>query len=354
MKAIIDYPEKVSLFITIGLCTLLFSGCTITTKSSGQYPITNSNKSTNVSRTDTPPVIFVAKGLNKDGSLIANYRRGLNYAIEYFGNYGPYYVYLLGPGNEDDVRRIYWERARSRVNPKSPISPEIQIEEFLKRPNIITEIEAVFAGKTEGGLTWSKPPRRVYEDVTTNAFGRQNDPTENTWGALHEYHHVFQIAHSDSYAERDSDRNLSSWMSEGMATYSSALFMERLGLVDFKRYMLELRTSGGNIGRPGINEFVNNKKGWKLDDETYWESGEAAQVYYMLGAWATAYLIHVLGIHEKTVLKEWYFDIPNIGKAAAFEKHMGINLKTFISQFSTFINQTDENVMNIFSKNNLQ
>lgn len=352
MKILTDYLKTVSFFKIIGLCTLLFSGCAIKTKSSAQHPLTNSDKTTNGSRTDIPPVIFVAKGLNKDGSLIANYRRGLNYAIEYFGNYGPYYVYLLGSGNEDDIRRIYRARARSRVNPNSPNSPETQIEEFLNRPNIISEIEAVLAGKTEGGLTWSSPPRRVYEDVTTNAFGRQNDPTENTWGALHEYHHVFQIAHSDSYAERDSDRNLSSWMSEGMATYSSALFMERLGLVDFKEYMLELRTNGSNIGRPGIKGFINNRKSWKLNDESYWESGEAAQVYYMLGAWATAYLIHVHGIHEKTVLKEWYFDIPHIGKAAAFEKHMGIKLETFISQFTIFIYQTDDEVMNIFSNNN--
>ena len=142
----------------------------------------------------------------------------------------------------------------------------------------IIEIQAVLEGKAEGGLTWSKPPRRVYEDVTTSSIGRQNDPVENTWGALHEYHHVFQIAHSDSYADRDSDRNLSSWMSEGMATYSSAVFMERLGLIDFKKYMLDLRDNGSNIGPPGINEFIAAKDDWRLDDESYWESGEAPQV----------------------------------------------------------------------------
>ena len=50
------------------------------------------------------PVILVADGLNADGSLIENYQRGLRHAIDYFGNYGPYYVYLLGPDSEQSVR----------------------------------------------------------------------------------------------------------------------------------------------------------------------------------------------------------------------------------------------------------
>ena len=44
---------------------------------------------------ESPPVLLVAEGLNADGALVTNYRRGLSYAIDYFGNYGPYYVYLL-------------------------------------------------------------------------------------------------------------------------------------------------------------------------------------------------------------------------------------------------------------------
>ena len=302
-------------------------------------------------QTDSEPVLFVAEGLNADGSLVENYQRGLKYAIDYFGNYGPYYVYLLGPGNEQSIRDIYLKRAKSRADPRASKPVEEQIEEFLKRPNTVAEIDAVLAGKAEGGLTWSEPPRRVYEDVTTNAKGRENDPIENTWGALHEYHHVFQIAHCDSYQERTSDRNLNSWMSEGMATYSSAKFMENLNLVDFQNYMLELRKTGGNIGRPGITDFISGGKSWSLNNETYWETEESAQVYYMLGAWATAYLIHVQGVAEVTVLKSWYFDIPRMGKSAAFEKHMGLSLNEFYKKFDAFIRQSNDEVMKIFAGN---
>ena len=298
--------------------------------------------------TEAEPVFHVAEGLNEDGSLVANYKRGLDYAIDYFGNYGPYHIYLLGAKSEASVRAIYRERAATRVDPKTEEPAVKQIEAFLARSNVVEEIDATLKGRAEGGLTWSQPPVRVYEDVTTNAVGRERDPVENTWGALHEYHHVFQIAHVDTSEERTSERHFCSWMAEGMATYSSAKFMENLGLTDFKKYMLELRTSGANIGRPGINEFLSEGKRVRLSDESYWEKRNSAQVYYMLGAWATAYLIHGLGVDEKVVLKDWYSDILRIGKSAAFEKHMGRTLGTFYEQFDTFIRQSDEDVMRIF------
>ena len=297
------------------------------------------------------PKIFVAEGLNADGSLVKNYQRGLRYAIDYFGSYGPYYVYLLGPDSESSVREIFRHRAMTRVDPNTSAAvQQKQIEEFLDRPNVVAEISAVLSGKAEGGLTWTQDPPVLYEDVTTNAKGRENDPIENTWGALHEYHHVFQMAHCDTTQSRSSEKNIHSWMAEGMASYSSAKFMENLGLIDFKDYMLQLRTTGGNIGRPSINEFLTKTPQWQLQNESYWETGEFAQVYYMLGAWATAYLIHVQGIDEAVVLRDWYRDIPSLGKTAAFKKHMGLSLADFYEQFDQFIRQPEEDVMKIFER----
>ncbi len=324
-----------NLQIVIILTSMLSTGCV------------GNNKNIH-NETKNKPIIFVAEGLNNDGSLVKNYKRGLDYAIDYFGNYGPYYVYLMGPSNKQNILDIYLSRAKTRANPIPSSSRRKQIEEFLKRPNVTSEIEAVLEGKEEGGLTWSESPVRVYEDVTTNATERENNPIENTWGALHEYHHVFQIAHCDSYEKRTSDKNLNSWMTEGGATYSSAKFMENLNLVDFRKYMLELLKNGGNISQIGINDFLLSGKEWNLDNETYWEKDYFPQVYYMLGAWATAYLIHVEGAKEITVLKNWYFDVPRIGKSAAFEKHMGLSLNKFYSKFDSFIRQPTEDLMNIF------
>ena len=296
------------------------------------------------------PVLLVADGLNADGSLVKNYQRGLRYAIDYFGNYGPYYIYLLGPDSERSVREIYRQRAMSRVDPKSTASAKQQIEAFLRRPNVVAEIKAVLLGKAESGLTWTQDPPVLYEDVTTNAKEREKNPIENTWGALHEYHHVFQMAHCDTKQKRTSDKHINSWMAEGMATYSSAKFIENMGLVDFKGYMLDLRESGANIGRPGINEFLAKTQTWQLDNENYWDKGGSAQVYYMLGSWATAYLIHVQGVDEVAVLKDWYHDIPRIGKSAAFKKHMGLSLADFYEKFDAFIRQSDDEVMQIFQQ----
>lgn len=309
-----------------------------------------------VKRDDTPiipaPVLLVADGLNNDGSLVKNYRRGLDYAIDYFGNYGPYYVYLLSSDSEESIRQIYLQRAKNRINQNSETSTaREQIAEFMKRNNVTNEINAVLAGKAEGGLTWTQHPPILYEDVTTNAKGREKDPLENTWGALHEYHHVFQMAHCDTKQSRSSDKHINSWMAEGMASYSSAKFMQNLSLIDFEDYMLQLKKSGANIGRPGINEYVAKHPNWQLENEEYWEEGGSAQVYYMLGAWATAYLIHVKEVKEVVVLKEWYFDIPKLGKSAAFEKHMGLSLNDFYQEFRPFILQSDDRVMQIFKQN---
>ena len=42
----------------------------------------------------------------------------------------------------------------------------------------------------------------IHVAVTTNAKEREKNPIENTWGALHEYHHVFQMAHCDTKQSR--------------------------------------------------------------------------------------------------------------------------------------------------------
>ena len=327
-----------SLFFAITVSLL----CSIPTTAGEDAPKKSSRPSSH-----QLPILRIAEGLNGDGTLVKYYQRGLRYAIQYFGNYGPYYVYLLGPDSERSVRAIYHQRAMSRVNTNSKQPAMEQIEAFLKQRNVVAEIQAVLSGKAEGGLTWTQEAPILYEDVTTNARQREQDPIENTWGALHEYHHVFQMAHCDTTQARTSDKHINSWMAEGMATYSSAKFMENLGLIDFKSYMLQLRKTGGNIGHPSINEFLSNTKSWQLENETYWDGGRSAQVYYMLGAWATAYLIHVQGVDEVVVLKNWYQDIPRIGKAAAFKKHMGLSLAEFYKRFNVFIRQPDEKVMKI-------
>ncbi len=302
------------------------------------------------SETQIPPRFFVAPGLDPDGSLVRYYRRGLDYAIDYFGNYGPYNIYLLGPSDEASIRSIYQARACTRVRADTDRAEAQQISDFLAQPNVTEEIQAVLKGEATGGLTWTQRPHRLYEDVTTNATERAGDPKENTWGALHEYHHVFQIAHQGSDHDRDSDRSLNSWMLEGGATYSSALFMQRLGLVNSVEYFQSLYMSGANIGRPGIKTFIAQNPEWRLEEESYWESGDAPQVYYMLGAWATAYLIHGLGIDERTVLRDWYFDVPQLGKRAAFIKHMKRTPEAFYAEFRRFIQQPDGVINQLFAK----
>ena len=54
------------------------------------------------------------------------------------------------------------------------------------------------------------------------------------------------------------------------------------------------------------------------------------------------------GIDEAVVLRDWYKDIPRLGKSAAFKKHMDLSLDDFYSRFDAFIRQPDEDIMKIF------
>ena len=101
-----------------------------------------------------PPTFHVAEGLDQDGSLIKNYQRGLQYAIDYFGNYGPYHIYLLGPDNEESIRQIYLERA-IMSQPKSEDSETEQIRQYLKQTNVVAEIEGV-EGRERGWANWTR------------------------------------------------------------------------------------------------------------------------------------------------------------------------------------------------------
>ena len=110
-------------------------------------------------KVDSKPTFHISKGLNDDGSLLKYYKRGLDYAVNYFGNYGPYHVYLFGPEDEKSVRSMFKERAMSRIDPNSKETVETQVDEFLSRPNVVEEIKSILAGESAGAPRLVLSPR---------------------------------------------------------------------------------------------------------------------------------------------------------------------------------------------------
>ena len=98
------------------ITAVLLTGCG---PSGDPPPLTHSIKDSSqdlTQQTDIEPVLFVADGLNADGSLVENYQRGINSAGD------PSSTGLdqrSGTGNFDDVIRIGSLRLRPAIQNKN-------------------------------------------------------------------------------------------------------------------------------------------------------------------------------------------------------------------------------------------
>ena len=96
---------------------------------------------------------------------------------------------------------------------------------------------------------------------------------------------------------------------------------------------------GGNVSPRGIDAFLAENPSFDLADESYWQNTDqtaAAAVYYQLGAWAWAWLVHDRGGDVDLVLKDFIEDVPVMGKAAAFEAHFDRSIEQFFVEFAAF------------------
>jgi hypothetical protein len=161
---------------------------------------------------------------------------------------------------------------------------------------------------------------------------------------MHEYHHIFQVAHMRTH-DRDSDYGLNSWIMEGQATYSAARFGDETGWgYDFVDLMMGMKEYGGNVSPEGIDDFLAANDGFVLADESYWERDDfsAAAVYYQLGAWAWAYLVHELDGEVDIVLKDFIHDVPAMGREASFQLHFDRTMEEFFVEFAAFTEGNDD------------
>jgi hypothetical protein len=132
---------------------------------------------------------------------------------------------------------------------------------------------------------------------------------------------------------------------EGQATYSAAKFGSETGWgPDFVDIMMGMKEYGGNTSPEGIDAFLADNDGFNLADESYWERPDfsAAAVYYQLGSWAWAYLVHELDGDVDTVLKDFIQDVPAMGREASFQLHFGRTMDEFFVEFETFVGGSDD------------
>jgi hypothetical protein len=275
----------------------------------------------------------ITDGFDSSGAMQAEFWTAYNYGRDYFGAYGPVYVYFLGPTSEQSNEDIFRLRGERRAVVDACDSVEDQMGWYLGS----AQEEMAAANNGSPGMfsiAGNTPCHPIIDFVMINP--KENELLGIT---LHEYTHVYQVAHVLSF-DGESDYSLESWIMEGQATYAAAKFASQEGWgPDFTDAMMAMKKYGGNITPMGIDGFLDKGIPFDLDDESYWETGEINPgiVYYQLGAWAWAYLIDTVDGDYDVALKFFIADVPLIGKEAAFEYHFGMTLDIFFEEFDEFV-----------------
>jgi hypothetical protein len=286
----------------------------------------------------------ITEGFDTDGTMQVQFWEAYNYGRDYFGAYGPVFVYFLGPTNAASNEEIFRLRAQRKAIPDACHSVESQVNEFLTY-NAPEELSAANNGSPGMfNISGNSPCNPVMDFMMINPMA-----DELRMITIHEYSHVFQVAHSLTY-DRDSDFGLNSWIMEGQATYAAAKFGDLNGWgPNFRDYMISVKEGSGNISETGLNALLESGVEYRLDNESYWETSEIdpGLIYYQMGAWAWAYLAHKVGGNYDIILKDFIIDIPTMGKEAAFQRHFEMTIDEFFVEFDQFIRGPDEQVWDI-------
>jgi hypothetical protein len=285
-------------------------------------------------------VCSITEGFDADGALQARFWEAYNYSRDYFGAYGPVYVYFMGPTSEESNNDIWHLRAERRAIPEACYPVESQVDDFFDNPFGSEELDAANSG--DNGYFSISGNSGCNPLMDLMMINPELDGIRTI--TMHEYNHIFQVGHMLSH-DRDSDYGLSSWIMEGQATYSAARFGDETGWgPDFADLMMSMKKSGGNVSPDGIDDFLAANRSFDLEAEIYWERSDfsAAAVYYQLGSWAWAYLVHELDDNVDKVLKDFIQDVPVMGREASFQLHFDRTMDAFFEEFAVFVQGSDE------------
>ena len=288
---------------------------------------------------DPTTVCSITEGFDSDGAIQGQFWQAYDYAREYFGAYGPVFVYFMGPTDPASNQLIWELRAQRRAVPSACYPVEQQIAAFADNVHGSRELEAANSG--EGGFFSISGNSGCHPLMDLMMVNPALDEVRTI--TMHEYTHIFQAAHILT-DDRDSDYGLNSWIMEGQATYVAAKFGEQTGWgPSFEYLMMGMKHWGGYVSPEGIDAFLAAEGDFRLDDESYWERSDfsAPAVYYQLGAWAWAYLIDGVGGDYDVALKAFIQDVPVMGRAASFQKHFGRSMETFFDEFRIFVQGDD-------------
>jgi hypothetical protein len=227
-----------------------------------------------LSRRKAPPTYV--RNEKDDSKWPGIVRDGIDAAREYFGNYGPVYVYILGHkdkalNSEDFHRELVASYCRHRCG-----GARRKLRSCKDGPG--TElVKKALSGRGDAYLSFvdaTDPPIAELVFINPHEF---RDPYLYTRG-IHEYTHVFQRSFPTT----------PTWMTEGGAEFFAAYLGEKHGWEKLRDSMKEFMKNVHRVEDParGIEDMEDVDKAPPGVKKYY------RHLAYDAGAWAFAFMIH--------------------------------------------------------------
>ena len=152
-------------------------------------------------------------------------------------------------------------------------------------------------------------------------------------GALHEYHHIFR-SHTATRFSQEVRTSISThgWRKEWPPTAPQNSWQTLVITLKTTctNYLITIKYWSTRYQRiPFQNKVLGSGERNLLGAREC-----PAGLLHDWHTWATA--TSSMSGGRKVVLRDWYLDIPRIGKSASFRKHMGLSLKEFYPLFIFF------------------
>lgn len=157
---------------------------------------------------------------------------------------------------------------------------------------------------------------------------------DNQTVAFHEYFHVVQHAHIDSFDYEERDELLGPmWWVEGGAEYMAQTTTQRLcdtGVLTASTWHPLAQRMQWKLDE--VKRWINANPGLKVSEIPY---GEEQNTGYSYGAWAHAYLSKKAG--SMALLETFYPNLNDLGWEGSFTHTYGMTTEDFIAEFDQFL-----------------
>ncbi len=250
-------------------------------------------------------------------------REGVDAGREYFGNYGPVFVYILGHEDKRLSSEAFHRRLVAEYCKHRGAGVKKRREECRDGPGAEL-IKKAISGRGDAYLSFvgdTDPPLAELVFINPHQF---RDPYLYTRG-IHEYTHVFQRAFPST----------PTWMTEGGAEFFACYLGEKKGWAKLRRDMAKFMKNA--------QRAKDAKLGIK-DMEDVDEVSPAVKKYYRhlaydAGAWAFALMIHKSKSRSiAEVPKKFYPLVAKVGWQRALAQYAQVdNKQAFYRAFDAFL-----------------